>query len=149
MLFLSLYLKRPIFYFLFYNYFFNTSPLKHCISYYKLLETQMAHLLHFSCKIMEGKKKKKKHFLQLSCSSKPRAWADVKPDVKLASSKCLPDLSHTFSPLLAFRSTSAQFSFQQAWLLGIRWFLMGMDRNYRRIDGSCREIDLIYGNHPL
>ena len=28
-------------------------------------------------------------------------------------------------------------------VLGIWWFLMGMDRNYRGMDGNCREIDLI------
>ena len=33
-------------------------------------------------------------------------------------------------------------------VLGIWWFLMGMDRNYRGIDGHCREIDLIRGIHP-
>ena len=25
---------------------------------------------------------------------------------------------------------------------------MGMDRNYMEIDGNCKEIDLIRGNHP-
>ena len=25
---------------------------------------------------------------------------------------------------------------------------MGMDRNYRWIDGNCKEIDLIRGSHP-
>ena len=27
-------------------------------------------------------------------------------------------------------------------LLGTQWFLMGIDRNYKEIDGNCREIDL-------
>ena len=26
---------------------------------------------------------------------------------------------------------------------------MGIDENYREMDGNCREIDLIRGSHPL
>ena len=33
-------------------------------------------------------------------------------------------------------------------LLGTQWFLMEIDGNYRRIDGNCKEIDLIQDSHP-
>ena len=32
-------------------------------------------------------------------------------------------------------------------MLGTQWYQMVMDRNYRGIDGNCKEIDLIQGSH--
>ena len=33
-------------------------------------------------------------------------------------------------------------------MLGTWQFLMGIDENYRKMNGDCREIDLIRGSHP-
>ena len=33
-------------------------------------------------------------------------------------------------------------------LLEIQWSLMGMDRNYKGIEGNYRKIDLIQDSHP-
>ena len=37
---------------------------------------------------------------------------------------------------------------KKSFLLGIWWFLLGMDRNYEEIDENCREIYLIQDSHP-